>query len=305
MSTPPEFPHDLTPSRVAKLDESVEIKALNTRSAVLGVGRMESIRLWPGMQLMRANMRGQAAYDATIRGIAGLVIEVRLRGDSHSREIGGPRRAHLRDGSLEIAGCPTPAQWHVQAPAQEVFTTVAVAYDDTFIEGMRDAAPDLATRCRALMAREGLVTTRASQYSLCIAQRLLDVDTGRSSATVQLAAGAMDLIASAFGELDCPEPEDDRMDFVRDYIAQNPCADVTISDVARAARLSPTTLKSRFRRAYGCSIGAVMKDRRLRLAREMLQSGSCLKDVAHRLHYSSSDSLTRALRQAAESELLD
>ncbi|WP_298971187.1 AraC family transcriptional regulator [uncultured Roseobacter sp.] len=305
MSKVSGFPHDLTPSRVASLDEAVEIKSLKTRGPVLGVGRMESIRLWPGMQLMRANMRGQAAYDAMIRGIAGLVVEVRLHGESRSREIGGPRRARLQSGSLEIAGCPVPAQWHVQAPAQEVFATVAVAYDGPFVEGLGDAAPELAARCTALMEREGLINTQASQHSLCIAQRLLDTDIHHGSAKLQLAAGAMDLLASAFDELKCPALQDDRMSFVRDYIAQNPGADVKIADVARAARMSPTTLKARFRSAHGRSIGAVMKERRLRLAQEMLENGCGVKDVAHRLQYSSSDSLTRALRQASESELSD
>ncbi|WP_306114839.1 AraC family transcriptional regulator [Roseovarius sp. MMSF_3305] len=252
---------------------------------------------------MRANLRGQVAYEATLQGHQGLIVEVRLDGVSRTREIGGSRCAELGAGSVEITACPSPALWHVTAPAQESFRTVAMACGDAFLDALNDSDSELAERCHTLMHQEGISIEAATPYAICLAQRLLDIDHTAPSAKLSAAGCAMELLAEVLPKVSMKTTEDDRIEFALNYIAQNPGADVTISQIARAARMSPTSLKSLFRASQGRSIGAVMKEKRLQLARRMLSTGTGLKDVAHCLNYSGAETLARALRQSAPSEL--
>ena len=303
MTIAPRSAHDLTRSSVSDFDETVEIKNLTSKSSVLGVGRLQSVELWPGLQMMRAHLRGQAAYDATIRGHDGLVVELRLEGQSNSQEVGGARTANLGPGQYEIAACPSPTMWHVTAPAQEQFRTVALACKTPFLDALKHTDPELAKRCDVTLQEAGIQIAQASQHAVCLAQKLLDLDLGRSNARLAAAGHAMELLAETLPMPAETKPTDDQMGFVADYIRRNPGADVTISAIAKVARMSPSTLKLRFRQSNGYSIGHAIRAERICLAREMLEAGSGLKDVAHCLRYSSADALARALRNASLSEM--
>ncbi|MEL7252772.1 MAG: helix-turn-helix domain-containing protein [Pseudomonadota bacterium] len=303
MTIAPRLPRDLTPSSVSDFDETVEIKDLTSKSSVLGIGRLQSVELWPGLQMMRAHLRGQAAYDATIRGHDGLVVELRLDGQSISKEVGGTRAANLGPGQYEVAACPTPTMWHVTAPAQEQFRTVALACKKPFLDALGHVDADLAKRCDAALQEAGIQIADASQHAICLAQKLLDLDLDRPNARLAAAGHAMEFLAETLPMPVPTAPTDDQMSFVTDFIRQNPGADITISTIAKAARMSPSTLKARFRQSNGYSIGYAIRAERMGLAREMLEAGSGLKDVADCLRYSSADALARALRNASMSEM--
>ncbi len=297
MKQPVAYPNDVTEARIAELDSKIDVSATRKRTPVLGVGKLESLSLWPGVTLLRADLTGLSPYDAEMQGLAGLVIEIRLKGTSSSKEIDGAGRdSTLTSGDLEIAANPQRTKWAVSAPGQHAFRSIAIGLQEEFLDQMRTYDQGLASLCDNLLAQPDISTSKAPTAMLAKAQALLDTDTSEATGQLRCCSIALELVAMALPNQKPAEHKDIQVSYALDYIKQNHGVDTTIDHVARACRMNTTALKTRFSNAYGISIGAFMRETRLKSARDMLNAGTNLKDAAEILSYKNPDSLSRALR---------
>ncbi len=83
----------------------------------------------------------------------------------------------------------------------------------------------------------------------------------------------------------------------RDYIVRYNSRNLSLGEVARYARLSPSYLSALFRRYFGCSPMQYRTRQRMRAARKLLAEGLSVTRVARETGYSSVHYFSRAFRK--------
>jgi AraC-like DNA-binding protein len=83
----------------------------------------------------------------------------------------------------------------------------------------------------------------------------------------------------------------------RELLMDDPCANVSLAQLARAAGMSRHRLSRLFRKAFGLAPHRLQLARRLRLARTMLEAGTPLAEVAQRAGFADQSHLHRHLRR--------
>ncbi|GHB24573.1 helix-turn-helix transcriptional regulator [Salinicola rhizosphaerae] len=84
---------------------------------------------------------------------------------------------------------------------------------------------------------------------------------------------------------------------VRHYLQAHPDADHTLTDLAKLACMSPSALRSKYRRHYGRSVFDHLREYRLLLAMRLLREGLKVQDVAFRVGYRHATNFATAFRQ--------
>lgn len=89
----------------------------------------------------------------------------------------------------------------------------------------------------------------------------------------------------------------ERIAFARDHLLENMLQPPTLPGLAKAAGINEFKLKQGFREIYGTSIHDYLQQHKLTRAKELLQSGLAIKDIADDLGYSSVQHFTNAFRK--------
>ncbi|HEY1707013.1 MAG TPA: AraC family transcriptional regulator [Rhizomicrobium sp.] len=84
---------------------------------------------------------------------------------------------------------------------------------------------------------------------------------------------------------------------VRDRIAASAVSPPTLAELARAVDRDPAYVAATFKRVYGSSIGLYLRHLRLCEARDLLETGETLADIAQRCGFSDQSHFTRHFRR--------
>ncbi len=272
--------------------------ALEAPPPTLGRGRVESHLLNNGVRLMRADLRGQKAYQGEITGVPGLVIEVRLDGVSRSKELGAAeRQGVLSAGHAEIAGCALAAKWLVTAPDQSIFRTVALAFTQPELAHLADVDDLLSARALSLLSKGELDKFIAPAALTVAAERLLYLDLAAAGAKLRAYGTALECLAISLEALDASAPASSHgtlADRIATSIQSNPHPNRTLCKLAKEFAVSEATLKRAFVAKFGVSPGKFAREARLDLARDLLSGGRSVSSVASTLGYASGETMSRA-----------
>ncbi|QLO02934.1 helix-turn-helix transcriptional regulator [Citrobacter freundii] len=91
--------------------------------------------------------------------------------------------------------------------------------------------------------------------------------------------------------------EQQRLEIVRRLLEQTPENDYTLSELAQRAAMSPSSLRSKFRAAYGCSVFDYLRDCRLERARGYLLEGYSVQQAAWMSGYQHATNFSTAFRR--------
>ena len=91
--------------------------------------------------------------------------------------------------------------------------------------------------------------------------------------------------------------EQQRLEIVRRLLEQTPENDYTLSELAQRAAMSPSSLRSKFRAAYGCSVFDYLRDCRLERARGYLLAGYSVQQAAWMSGYQHATNFSTAFRR--------
>lgn len=94
-----------------------------------------------------------------------------------------------------------------------------------------------------------------------------------------------------------PPGERARLEQVRQLIAASPEQPHTLAELASAAAMSPSSLRSKFRQAYGDSVFNYLRDCRLAQARRYLQQGHSVQQAAWMSGYQHASNFATAFRR--------
>lgn len=92
-------------------------------------------------------------------------------------------------------------------------------------------------------------------------------------------------------------PEHARLERVRSLLEQSPEQDFTLAQLAAVAAMSQSSLRSKFRRRYGCTLFDYLRDCRLALARRYLLEGHSVQQAAWMCGYQHATNFSTAFRR--------
>lgn len=91
--------------------------------------------------------------------------------------------------------------------------------------------------------------------------------------------------------------EQQRLERVRRLLEQSPENDYTLNELAQRAAMSSSSLRSKFRHAYGCSVFDYLRDCRLEQARGYLLEGYSVQQAAWMSGYQHATNFSTAFRR--------
>ncbi|KAF0864318.1 helix-turn-helix transcriptional regulator [Pseudomonas sp. LD120] len=116
---------------------------------------------------------------------------------------------------------------------------------------------------------------------------------------------SLQLLAHALAGLDAAEPRAaslsprDRqlLERVRERLHQLPAEEHALNELAQLACMSSSSLRSKFRAAYGQTVFGYLRERRLDVAQAQLQQGWSVQQAAHFVGYRHASNFATAFRQ--------
>lgn len=92
-------------------------------------------------------------------------------------------------------------------------------------------------------------------------------------------------------------PEHARLERIRAMLAQSPEQEYTLGQLATLAAMSQSSLRSKFRQRYGCTLFDYLRDCRLELARRFLLEGHSVQQAAWMSGYQHATNFSTAFRR--------
>ncbi|MGY4877799.1 helix-turn-helix transcriptional regulator [Vreelandella aquamarina] len=89
-----------------------------------------------------------------------------------------------------------------------------------------------------------------------------------------------------------------RLEQVRQQLEHHPAQDYRLEHLARDAAMSPSSLRAKFQRCYGCSIFDYLRRCRLTQAQEYLHQGYSVQQTAHACGYRHASNFSTAFKRA-------
>jgi AraC-like DNA-binding protein len=119
----------------------------------------------------------------------------------------------------------------------------------------------------------------------------------REGVALQLLAHALDAFTDPHADPPLPASRDRQLlERVRERLHDCPGEDHTLEDLARLACMSVSTLRTKFLAAYGCSVFAWLRQRRLEVARDRLAQGWSVQQAAQFVGYRHATNFATAFR---------
>ncbi|EBS5417726.1 AraC family transcriptional regulator, partial [Salmonella enterica subsp. enterica serovar Newport] len=88
-----------------------------------------------------------------------------------------------------------------------------------------------------------------------------------------------------------------RLELIRRLLEQTPEKAYTLNELARRAAMSPSSLRCKFRHAYGCTVFDYLRDCRLARARRYLMEGYSVQQAAWMSGYQHATNFATAFRR--------
>lgn len=88
-----------------------------------------------------------------------------------------------------------------------------------------------------------------------------------------------------------------RLELIRRLLEQTPEKAYTLNELARRAAMSPSSLRCKFRHAYGCTVFDYLRDCRTARARRYLMEGYSVQQAARMSGYQHATNFATAFRR--------
>ncbi|MDR5874162.1 AraC family transcriptional regulator [Vreelandella gomseomensis] len=294
--------HELTPATLAQLGErfGIDYRVRNAPAeARIATGSVRDIALPQSMHLTLSDLRVNCAYSSASRQTAPWFISVVLEGHIIARL--GDQRLDLKAGDGICAHFTPQQPLTVYQPAQARLHTLNLAVlattplalppppatpgltpwrlPATFSETLRQAAVDTLANWRQPLIWQGLALQLLGE-GLPDHGRL----TSSDASSVPASPGV--------------SPRDEqRLAVLYQRLADHPERAYCLSNLARDAAMSPSSLRQKFRARYGCSIFDHLRQHRLAQAYQDLQRGMSVQQAAHRCGYRHATNFATAFRR--------
>ncbi|AUL48215.1 transcriptional regulator [Bordetella trematum] len=272
-------------------------RQVDPESIPLAEGRVRSHLLRPGVTLVVSDLQIHHEYEATSLLTPRFSAIVMLQGRARTRLGRNQPIALAARDAIRVAYGDTQPLAGLHPGGQRlrsVNLSVALSQadeDDRLSEQLRQALTP---------AHQGLGAWRVPGHLLQAIEQLFDDDPDTPLRQLRYEGLALQLLAHA---LDCPEPaaplsQRDRqlLERVRGRLHDSPGEAHTLAALARLACMSPSTLRAKFQAAYGVSVFAWLRERRLELARQHLAQGWSVQEAAHFVGYRHASNFATAFR---------
>lgn len=294
--------HELTPATLAQLGErfGIDYRVRNAPAETrIATGSVRDIALPQSMHLTLSDLRVNCAYSSASRQTAPWFISVVLEGHITARL--GDQRLELKAGDGFCAHFTPQQPLTVYQPAQARLHTLNLAVLATtplalppppatpgltpwrmptaFSETLRKAADETLANWRQPLIWQGLALQLLGEGL---------PDHGRPTSPD---------VSSVPASPEVSPRDEQRLAVLYQRLADHPERAYCLSDLARDAAMSPSSLRQKFRTRYGCSIFDHLRQRRLAQAYHDLQRGMSVQQAAHRCGYRHATNFATAFRR--------
>jgi AraC-like DNA-binding protein len=264
-------------------------------------GTIEEMNLSSGIFLSNSDVHVLQPYESASLGLTPLFVMVVLEG---SVSIWTDGREHVvRAGMALRTGLHQPLAMGATHAADQHLRTLTLAINLHRFQ----TNPAMASLLNTWMREpESTTDTWHIPYHLLVGlQQGLDQKWSGLQRQLVLEGLALQLLAHSLSpaemsrhkEATMAPSERVRLESVRELLQQHPEQEHTLQVLAERAAMSPSSLRAKFRQAYGQSVFDYLRDCRLHQAWEYLQQGYSVQQAAHLCGYHHATNFATAFRR--------
>lgn len=254
-------------------------------------GQVQEYSFRPGMRVVYSDVEVLESYASSSLDPSPLFIIVMLEGRISLKL--GDERLELSDRMALTLHMEREVKLDVSQPAGQQLKVLTLSLDEQAMDALQ----------LSVRKGNGWYAWRLPPH---IYQGLLHYRHGMCSPHLHLEGLGLQVLAQG---MERPEaaasaaavrvPHQDlwRLERVRECIAARPEAEYSLTELARLAAMSPSSLRSKFKACYGQTLFEFCKERRLEMAREYLLKGFSVQQAAHFSGYSYATNFTTAFRK--------
>ncbi|SEG60204.1 helix-turn-helix transcriptional regulator [Marinobacterium lutimaris] len=268
---------------------------------VIAQGRIDEVVLPSGFRFTESELELFQTYSSASHGHAPLLMVIVLTGEVEL-SVGALSHKLSAGQALSLQLSPEFALEATQTGGQKLHSlTLAVdpgsaAVGSALTTSMNSILQGIYNRALAWSVPESLL---AQLYNCCELNR---PDIQRQ---LLLEGLALQLIAYGLPEAAYQPPsvgpasqrDYQRLEAVRQQLEFEPTREYTLDGLAQQAAMSASSLRSKFRSAYGISVFDYLRRCRLELGRRYLEQGFSVQQAAHRAGYRHATNFSTAFRR--------
>ncbi|KAA0011522.1 helix-turn-helix transcriptional regulator [Billgrantia pellis] len=254
-------------------------------------GHIQELAPARGMQLVTSDIEVLQRYDSRSRRPIPLSIIVMLEGRAEVKL--GEQRLNLTKGmALSVTLDTQQGLQAIQPPGQRI-RALTLALDAPRLAELGASLPRHRSSMHAWVLPPLLPQALEQALSSPLSEAALNLQW--EGLGLQLLAHGLPHDASA-SDVRIPPGERQRLERVHRQLHEQPAQPHSLAALAELASMSPATLRRKFQAAYGCSIFEYLRERRLKLAHELLLQGHGVERVAQCAGYRHANNFTTAFR---------
>lgn len=265
-------------------------------------GQVEELELRDGLRLTSSDLDVLQHYESTSLQPAPLFITVVLDGTIRVRS--GDRDLRLVKGMAFSTRLEDTRALHVLQPPGQHLQTLNLAFGPEALNGTSRQGP-MITAYLATMHAPSLHHWQVPSHLLSALTDALRPAWPHDLRLLLLEGLALQLLAHGLQtphiERNSSQPmspsEWRRLCSVRQALHDSPAHSHTLQGLAAMAAMSPSSLRHKFRLAFGQSVFDYLRERRLTQAREYLRQGFSVQQAAHLVGYRHSTNFATAFRR--------
>ncbi|MCS4504756.1 hypothetical protein KBTX_03373 [wastewater metagenome] len=267
-------------------------------------GRVAERQPWRGLQMVGSDLFVRRTYEAHARPEAPAHVSIIVLLEGRAELALGASRHTLTAGDGLLLAYDRNQSLRARHPADQRVRAVNL----TLLRDSLENDPRLAGSVDPLFrSRGGGLWPVSVPYGLRLSLAEWIASAPAAPALPLMAEGlALQLVAQGLagrgqalpGPVPAPRGRDWRLlERVREYLDEYPGEPHTLKALAGLACMSPSTLRAKFRRAYGRSVFDYLRERRLEQAHRALRDGLSVQQAANRAGYRHATNFATAFRQ--------
>lgn len=265
-------------------------------------GRIQEHHLRPGLKLVLSDIAVHQAYEATSTATPQLSILIMLQGRAQGHlEDHGNFSLNAQNGVSIAYGDPVTLTGLHPAGQRLRTMNILLSRSDSAGDPQLDELVAKATSSPGKRLHYWPVQTHLLQNI----EHLMNNTWHGTTHTLMLEGVGLQVLGHALSNL-TQEATTSRtisardrqlLERVRERLDQSPSEDHSLTELARLACMSPSTLRSKFQAVYQCSVFDWLRERRLALARDYLAQGWSVQQAAHFVGYRHATNFATAFRK--------